>query len=131
MRDAIISGDKQIIGALTNTNFSGDITMEDLPQVEIDDPSEEFFSWLLTNIEDVILYNGDSTLVIPIYNTQHEIRSDVFKLEIQPLKSFISIGWWFVCGIPLLKWVRHTIETIRSGNIPQVDDKSDLLGNVL
>lgn len=129
--DAVISGEFAILGALTDTTFSGDISLQDLPQVEIDDPSDDFFSWLLANIEDFFIDFDNTTLVIPIYNENFEIDSDIFVLNVEPLASFISIGWWFICGIPLLKWVRHTIETIRSGNIPQVDDKSDLLGNVL
>lgn len=131
LRDSIISGDKEIVNALTNTTFSGDITLESLPVIEIDDPSYNFFTWLLNNTQDAILFSGDTTLVIPLYKENYEIPSNIFVFNIEPLASFIRLSWWFVCGVPILKWVRHTIETLRSGNIPQVDDKSDLLGNVL
>lgn len=131
LRNAIISGDAALLSALTDTSYSGSLYSGDLPVLQIDDPSESFFTWLMEHIEDVLLDNNVTTLVIPIYDQNYEIRSDIFIFNIEPLKTFISIGWWFVCGVPILKWVRHFIETLRSGNIPQVDDKSDLLGNVL
>lgn len=130
---AIISGNQAIIGALTDTTppASGEITIDDLPSIEVEDVSQEFFSWLLVKVKEVLDYNGVSILTIPIYNQNFEIRSDVFSLPNGVLKTFIQAGWYFIVGVPFLKFIRHFIEKIKGGNIPGADEKDDLLGNVL
>lgn len=82
----------ELMGFLTNTNIpSGEQpTLQDLSVPEINDVTEDFFTWLMNNILNVLYNNNDSTLEIPLYNTTHYIRSDIYKLNIEPLKTFIQ-----------------------------------------
>lgn len=124
----------KIINSIENSedSFSGDEpTFNDLPGIEIEDISEDFFTWLLTSFLNVLNNNDNTYIDIPIYNENYRIYSDTFILTIEPLRTFINVGWWFICGVPFLKFIRRTIEKLRGGNIPLSDDKSDLLGNIL
>lgn len=129
------SGDSGDVILGGTTIASGDEpTLEDLPVIEIapeDDPSDEFFSWLLFQITYVLEDDEEQTLIIPIYGTDYTIRSDIYKLDIEPLRTFIQAGWWFIVGVPFLKYIRRCIEKLKGGEIPASDEKSDLLGNVL
>ena len=120
---------------LSTTLDSGDEPkFDDLPIITIesgDDPSNDFFTWLLLQVQDVLNYSGDTVLNVPIWKTNYPIRSDVFKLTIEPLRTFISAGWWFIVGVPVLKFIRSSINKLKGGEIPASDDKSDLLNNVL
>lgn len=130
---AIISGDALILGALTDTTPppSGDITIDSIPTIEVEDVSQEFFSWLLVKVKEVLDFDGVSILSIPLMNQTYEVRSDVFRLPGGVLRTFIEAGWYFIIGVPFLKYIRHFIEKIKSGNVPGADEKDDLLGNVL
>lgn len=128
------SGDAGLIAALTDSTPPGsgdEPTIDDMPSIEMEDVSEEFFSWLLIKVKEVLDYNGVSNLTIPIYNQDFIISSDVFRLPNGVLRTFIQAGWYFIIGVPFLKYIRSTIEKLKGGNVPGADSKDDLLGNVL
>lgn len=131
--NAIESGDKLVIDALTSTTLESgeEPTIENLPEIEIEDISEDFFTWLLSEFLIVLNNDNNTYLEIPIYNNSYRIYSNEFILNIEPLRTFINIGWWFICGVPFLKFIRRMIEKLKGGNIPLSDEKSDLLGNIL
>lgn len=123
----------ELMGFLTSSDIpSGDQpTLQDISVPEVQDVTEDFFTWLMNSILNVLYNNNDSTLEVPLYNTTHYIRSDIYKLNIEPLKTFIQAGWWFIVGVPVLKYIRRSIERLKGGELPATDDKSDLLGNIL
>lgn len=129
------SGNNQIIDALTDSSIQSgeEPTSSDLPSIEIEDISEDFFTWLLNSIIGVLNNNNNTYIDIPVYGQKatQRVYSNVFIMNIEPLKTFISLGWWFICGVPFLKFIRRTIEKLKGGEVPQSDEKSDLLGNVL
>lgn len=73
----------------------------------------------MNSILNILYNNNDSTLEIPLYNTTHYIRSDIYKLNIEPLKTFIQAGWWFIVGVPLLKYIRRSILRLKGVNYLQ------------
>lgn len=123
----------EIMGFLTSSEVSSgeQPSLSDISVPEVQDSTADFFTWLMNSVLDIFYNNNDSILEIPLFNTTHQIRSDVFKLEIEPLKTFIQAAWWFIVGVPVLKYIRRSIERLKGGELPATDDKSDLLGNIL
>lgn len=137
---AINSGDNALLNAITNSQVASgeEITINDMPMNILEFESgdklgqtEEFFTWLLNQLRDVINDTNNVTLDIPIYNTHNIVSSNFFVLPQGALRTFITGAWWFVVGIPFIKYLRSVLMTIRSGKVPISDDKNDLLGNVL
>lgn len=139
---AIQDGNNAILEAITSSEVkSGDeLTSGDLQSfgISIEEESgeklgqtKEFFTWVLTEFKSVLENNENTTLDIPIYTTHNEVRSDFFVLPNGILRTFISAGWWFIVGVPFIKYIRRTIQKIKGGDIPNSDEKSDLLGNIL
>ena len=129
-----IDTNSQVIAdALTSTELASgeEPTFEDLPSIEVDDDSEEFFTWLSSEIVRVLEDDSDTTLTIPILDQEFEIESNYFVLENGLLRTFISVGWWFIVGVPFLKYIRSSVEKLKGGDIPGASDKDDLLNHIL
>lgn len=119
------------INGLVDTNYSGDPSSGDIYNIDIEDPTEDFFTWFYREFVRVLNNNNNVNLTLPIWKTNYTIPSNIFVLDIEPLRSFISLGWWVIVGVPFLKFIRRTIEKVKGGNVPVADEKSDLLGNIM
>lgn len=113
----------------TNNIDTTDISLE-TEQYEIDDPTENFFTWLLEQIQNVLTTNEISTITVEIFDDTFTIRSDFFVIDDGVLKTFLVAYYTFIVGYFTIKDIRKIVENFKNGNIEAIG-KDDINANIV
>lgn len=131
-----ISGTTQAVEE-TN-NFLQDTTVDDtqfdMPTVEVNDPTANFFDTMFTGIYNSVTTDEDKTIILPILGSNISVNSADFNVlqasEWSLLRVILSAMWTIGIGLYILKDIRKMIEKIKDGNIENVtndDIKADIV----
>ncbi len=122
----------------TNDFLKNDNVPEDnefnLPSVEVDDPTANFFDTMFMGLYNAINVEGNQQISFKIFSKDIVINSDDFNFlvgnEWGILRIILTSSWVFGIGIFILKDIRKMIDKIKSGNIESVasdDIKADMV----
>lgn len=105
---------------LTDTTDPDDDFFE-LPSVEVNDTTANFFDALFMGLYNAFNTEEDITLTIPIRDHNYTISTAQFNLMnnegFNPLKAFFSALWVFGIGYWILKDIRKIFDRIKDGNV--------------
>lgn len=118
---------------LKNDNVPDDNEFN-LPSVEVDDPTSNFFDTMFMGLYNSINVEGNQQISFKIFSKDIVINSDDFNFlvgnEWGILRVILTSSWVFGIGIFILKDIRKMIDKIKSGNIESVasdDIKADMV----
>ncbi len=118
---------------LKNDNVPDDNEFN-LPSVDIDDPTANFFDTMFICLYNAVNVEGNQQISFKIFSKDIVINSDDFNFlvgnEWGILRIILTSSWVFGIGIFILKDIRKMIDKIKSGNIDSVatdDIKADMV----
>lgn len=118
---------------LKNDNVPDDNEFN-LPSVEVNDPTANFFDTMFMGLYNAINVEGNQQISFKIFSKDIVINSDDFNFlvgnEWAILRIILTSSWVFGIGIFILKDIRKMIDKIKSGNIESVasdDIKADMV----
>lgn len=104
---------------------------DSFPDVEIDDPSEDFFSWIFENIQNVFLNTEEQKFEIKLYTDNvYTISTNQIKVPDGTVKSLIGLSCDFGICYWILKDVRKTINKVKVANIEALAE-DDITANMV
>lgn len=110
---------------------SEDEFSQSFPTVEIEDPSEDFFTWIFENIEDIFLSTEEQVFEFNLYtDTVYTISTEQIKVTDSELKTLVGLSIDFGICYWILKDVRKTINKVKEGNIEALADE-DITANMV
>lgn len=126
IENVIASGNQEIVGEIGEVKdfLSGDATITDnellekFPEVEIEDPSEDFFSWIFSQIENVFLSTEPQSFEFSLFTeNKYSVSSEQIKVPDNAIKTLVGLSTAFGIFYWILKDVRKTINKIKEGSI--------------
>ncbi len=131
------------INDLNNTqqdtnNFLKDDSINDsdfqLPTVEVEDPSSNFFDTIFMGVYNSVTVKDDVLISFDVMNTHVNVSSADFNFltdsRFSILRSLLSMFWIFGIGIFILRDIRKILDKIKSGNVDTAitnDVKADMV----
>ena len=103
---------------------------DNFPTVEVDDPSEDFFSWIFDQIENIFTSTTAQTLQFELFGTTYSYSSNDVYVPNNTLKTFIGLYCDFSICMWIIKDVRKVINKIKEGNIEALSDE-DITANMV
>lgn len=101
------------------------------PEVEIDDPSEDFFSWVFDNIENIFVSTSEQEFSFSLYtNTTYTINSSMVYVPNGVVKTLIGLFCDFGICYWIIRDVRKVINKIKEGSIEAIADE-DITANMV
>lgn len=100
------------------------------PTVEVDDPSEDFFSWIFDQIENIFTSTSAQTLQFDLFGTTYSYSSNDVYVPNNTLKTMIGLSCDFSICMWIIKDVRKVINKIKEGNIEALSDE-DITANMV
>lgn len=125
---ATVDNIKDFLGqdaTVTDEQFS-----DNFPTVEVDDPSEDFFSWIFDQIENIFTSTTAQTLQFELFGTTYSYSSNDVYVPNNTLKTFIGLYCDFSICMWIIKDVRKVINKIKEGNIEALSDE-DITANMV
>lgn len=120
---------KDYLGQPANT--TEDEFKDNFPTVEVDDPSEDFFSWIFNQIENVFLSTSPEVFEFSLYTGNvYRINSNDIKVPDGIIKTLIGLSCDFSICYWIMKDVRKVINKIKEGNIEALADE-DITANMV
>lgn len=125
--------------AIQDTNdFLKDESVDDsdfeLPTVEVDDPSANFFDTIFTGVYDAVTIEEDVTIGIDVMNTHVKISSADFNFLVDErfslIRTILSYSWIFGIGMFILRDIRKILDKIKNGDVDTAvtdDVKADMV----
>lgn len=111
---------------------SGDIDLS-INDFEIDeqtDPTSNFFTWLLEQIQDILTTDGDETLEFDFLDEHYILNSSDFSGPEGALKTFLVAYFTFAVGFLTALDIRKIIEQFKNGNIEAIAS-DDINANIV
>lgn len=112
--------------AINETNsFLTDNTVDDtninLPTVEVNDPTANFFDTMFTGLYNAVTSNEDKTITLTMFGNNIQVSSSDFNYlqanEWSILRVILSSMWVVGIGTYVLKDIRKMIEKIKDGDV--------------
>ena len=101
------------------------------PTVNVDDPTEDFFTWIFNQVENVFTSTTPQTFEFSLYSdTVYKINSDDIKTPSGALKTFVSLSISFSIFYYILKDIRKIINKVKEGNIEELAEE-DITANMV
>lgn len=137
-----ISGEiNEVNNSINNINnfLSGDITKDSddikgsltIDTSEIDDPSEDFFTWVFNQIQNVFTSTEDQSFSFKLFTeNEYTISSSQIYVPESVIKTLIGLAGTFGIYYWIIKDVRKTINKIKEGNIQNLGNE-DITANLL
>lgn len=125
--------------AVEETNdFLKDTTVDDsqfdMPTVQVNDPTANFFDTMFTGIYNAVTTNEDKTINISLLGNNITVNSADFDFlqgnSWSLIRIILSAMWTIGIGLYILKDIRKMIDKIKDGNIENVtnnDIKADIV----
>lgn len=122
----IESGNKEVVNQIESvkdflsgdTNITDNELLEKFPEVEIEDPSEDFFSWIFSQLENVFLSTEPQTFEFSLFTeNKYTVSSEQIKVPENAIKTLIALSTSFGIFYWILKDVRKTINKVKEGSI--------------
>lgn len=110
---------------ITEDEFS-----ENFPTVDVDDPSDDFFSWIFEQIENIFTSTSAQILQFELFGTTYSYSSNDVYVPNNALKTFIGLSSDFSICMWIIKDVRKVINKIKEGNIEALSDE-DITANMV
>lgn len=111
-----------------------DDTQFDMPTVEVNDPTANFFDTMFTGIYNAVTTDEDKTINIPLLGNNITVNSADFDFlqgsSWSLIRIILSAMWTIGIGLYILKDIRKMIDKIKDGNIENVandDIKADIV----
>lgn len=122
-----------IENTITDTSVPPDSDF-DLPTIEVNDSTANFFDTLFTGIYNAFNTNEDTTISFTIFSKTITINSADFRMlndsRFTILRNLLESSWYFAIGYMILKDIRHIFDKIKTGNIENAvsnDIKADMV----
>lgn len=137
-----ISGEiNEVNNSINNINnfLSGDITKDSddikgsltIDTSEIDDPSEDFFTWVFNQIQNVFTSTEDQSFNFKLFTeNEYTVSSSQIYVPESVIKTLIGLAGTFGIYYWIIKDVRKTINKIKEGNIQNLGNE-DITANLL
>lgn len=110
---------------------SDDEFLNSFPTVEIDDPSEDFFTWIFENIENIFLSTEEQEFQFSLYtDAVYTVSSNQITVPDSTIKTLVGLSVNFGICYWILKDVRKTINKVKEGNIEALSDE-DITANMV
>lgn len=122
-----------IIGSFLNTPSSGEISPIALPSLDLSpsgDTSQNFFSYLLNELDDLFTNNEETYITIPLFNTEYIVTTQDFNVLPDIFKPMFYLFHWFWVGLMILKDVRKMFENLKNGRFEKIGNE-DLTANIV
>lgn len=98
---------------------------------EIEDPSDDFFTWIFDNLENIFLSTEEQTLEFSLYTDNvYEISTNQIIVPDGILKTLVGLSCDFGICYWILKDVRKTINKVKEGSIESLADE-DITANMV
>lgn len=118
---------------ITDTTVPDDSEF-DLPTIEVNDSTANFFDTLFTGIYNAFNTYEDTTISFTIFSKTITINSADFRMlndnRFTILRNLLESSWYFAIGYMILKDIRHIFDKIKTGNIENAvsnDIKADMV----
>ena len=121
---------KDFLSGEIDNNKSGEIENALNVQIEITDPTEDFFSWFFNQIKDCFTVTGNQTLTFEILENEITINSDDYIIDIPILSTILGTGSGIFILYGILQDIRKEIEKIKEGKFEELG-KEDISANML
>ena len=137
-----ISGEiNELNNSVNNINnfLSGDITKNSddikgsltIDTSEIDDPSEDFFTWVFNQIQNVFISTEEQSFNFKLFTeNEYTVSSSQIYVPDSVIKTLISYASAFGIYYWIIKDVRKTTNKIKEGNIENLGNE-DVTANLL
>lgn len=137
-----ISGEiNEVNNSINNINnfLSGDITKnpEDIKGAltidtsEIDDPSNDFFTWVFNQIQNIFTSTEEQSFNFKLFTeNEYTVSSSQIYVPDSTIKTLIGYAGAFAIYYWIIKDVRKTINKIKEGNIENLSNE-DVTANLL
>lgn len=113
-----------------DNNKSGEIENALNIDMNITDPTADFFTWFFNQLKDCFTVNTAQTLTFTILNNQFSINSDNYILDIPLLNNVLGLGSGIFILYGIFKDIRKEIEKVKEGKFEEVG-KEDISANML
>lgn len=104
---------------------------DSFPTVEVDDPTNDFFTWIFEQVQNVFTSTMPQTFEFSLFSgTTYKINSNDIKTPEGPLKTFVALSISFSIFYYILKDVRKIINKVKEGNIEELAEE-DITANMV
>ena len=104
---------------------------DSFPQVQIEDPTNNFFAWVFSEIEDIFLTTEDKTFTFSLFTgNSYTIHSNDITVPSSPLKTLVGLSVDFGICYYILKDIRKTIEKVKKGSFEDIASE-DITANMV
>lgn len=98
---------------------------------DIEDPSEDFFTWIFEQIENIFTSTEEQTFSLKLYTeNEYTISSNQIYVPDSAIKTLIGLAGAFAIYYWIIKDVRKTINKIKEGSIESLATE-DITANML